>query len=110
MGGVMRKRVNTAFIDGLVDALDARGLNALPVFTSSLRALDGDLPAALRLTDGHAHLIISTLSFALGEVNAGAITSPDIHDTRARTSLSLNARCGMGSDSTRRRLIRSFGT
>ncbi len=70
---------NTAFIDGLIEALDARRLNALPIFTSSLRALDGDLPAALRLIDGRADVIVSTLSFALGEVNAGGITSPDAH-------------------------------
>jgi cobaltochelatase CobN len=70
---------NTAFIDGLMERLDARGLNALPVFTSSLRALDGDRPAAFRLLDGHADVMISTLSFALGEVNAGAITSPETH-------------------------------
>jgi cobaltochelatase CobN len=36
-------------------------------------------PAALRLIDGNADLVISTLSFAMGEVNAGAITSPDLH-------------------------------
>jgi cobaltochelatase CobN len=62
---------NTAFVDALVEALDAKGLNALPVFTSSLRAMDGDRPAAWRLFDGHADVnvdvIVSTLSFAVGE-------------------------------------------
>jgi len=63
---------NVTFIDSLVDALDAKGMNALPVFTSSLRALagdgDGDMPAALSLIAGEADVIISTLSFALGDV------------------------------------------
>ncbi len=70
---------NLAFVDALAEALEAKGLNALPVFTSSLRVLDGDTPAALRLIDGSADVIVSTLSFALGEVNAGGITRPDDH-------------------------------
>ena len=70
---------NTAFVDALTDALDARGFNVLAVFTSSLRALDDGVPAALRLIEGRADVLVSTLSFALGEVNAGGITSPDAH-------------------------------
>jgi len=58
---------NTAFVDELVDALDAVGVNALPVFTSSLRARDGAVPAALGIVGDRAQLIISTLSFALGD-------------------------------------------
>ncbi|MFA5017880.1 MAG: cobaltochelatase subunit CobN, partial [Methylobacter sp.] len=42
---------NTRFIDALVDALEKRGLNVLPVFTSSLRAgRIGSLPIATLLT------------------------------------------------------------
>lgn len=72
---------NTAFVDGLVEAIEAQGLNALAVFTSSLRArdADSDLPAALRLIQGRADVILSTLSFALGEVNAGGVTDPSGH-------------------------------
>jgi len=66
---------NVAFVDALVDALESRGLNALPVFTSSLRARDGNLPAALRIVEGRVDVVLSTLSFALGELNAGGITS-----------------------------------
>lgn len=63
---------NTAFVDELVDALEAVGLNALAVYTSSLRALDNGIPAALRLVSGRASLVISTLSFALGDGGADA--------------------------------------
>ena len=63
---------NTAFVDELVDALEAAGLNALAVYTSSLRALDDGMPAALRIVDGRASIVISTLSFALGDSGAGA--------------------------------------
>ena len=58
---------NTAFIDELVDALEAAGLNALAVYTSSLRALDDGMPAALRMVNGRVSVVISTLSFALGD-------------------------------------------
>ena len=67
---------NTSFVDALIDALDAHGLNALPVFTAGLRALDHGVPAALRLVEGHVDAVVSTLSFALGEVNAGEVTLP----------------------------------
>jgi cobaltochelatase CobN len=58
---------NTAFVDELVDALERQGLNALAVFTSSLRAQEDGVPAALRIVGGRAQVIISTLSFALGQ-------------------------------------------
>ena len=61
---------NTAFIDAIVEALEAKGLNALCIFTSSLKVLDGDVPAALRFIMGRADVLLSTLSFALGEVSA----------------------------------------
>ena len=63
---------NTAFVDEIVDALEAAGLNALAVYTSSLRALDDGMPAALRIVSGHASAVISTLSFALGGGGAEA--------------------------------------
>ena len=58
---------NVAFIDELIDALEQRGLNALAVFTSSLRAQDDGRPAALALVGERAQVLISTLSFALGD-------------------------------------------
>ncbi len=72
---------NTRFIDALVDALEAKGLNALPVFTSSLRAgSDGaNLPTGLRYFESlkggvHIDVLINTTSFAMGEITAGATT------------------------------------
>src|SRR6185295_6562511 len=47
---------------------DQQGMNALAIFTSSLRARDGDsVPAALRFAMGRCDVVISTLSFALGD-------------------------------------------
>jgi cobaltochelatase CobN len=67
---------NTAFVDELIDALDHRGMNALPIYTSSLRALDADgSPAALGLIENRAAILISTLSFALGDGSTGDGTS-----------------------------------
>jgi cobaltochelatase CobN len=61
---------NLAFVDALVEALEDRGLNALAVFTSSLRAREGGMPAALKIVGDRADVIISTLSFALGDAAA----------------------------------------
>jgi cobaltochelatase CobN len=67
---------NTAFIDALADALRAKGLEPLCVFTSSLKEQRGGLPAAFALLDPRTAVIISTLSFAQGEVDRGQITQP----------------------------------
>ncbi|MFC6803309.1 cobaltochelatase subunit CobN [Deinococcus caeni] len=70
---------NTGFIDALVTALDDAGADALPVFTTSLRDTDerGD-PHALALLRGQdgprVDAVISTLSFAMTEVQGGAVT------------------------------------
>lgn len=71
---------NTRFIDSLVDALAAQQLNALPVYTASLRTLDGDgMPAAMQFfvgADGTSRIdaLINTTSFAMGDVNADGPT------------------------------------
>lgn len=65
---------NTAFIDTLAEALQNRGMNALCIFTSSLKSKENGRPAAFRLIDGKADVLISTLSFALGDVNMGSVT------------------------------------
>ncbi|USX17621.1 cobaltochelatase subunit CobN [Oxalobacteraceae bacterium OTU3REALA1] len=72
---------NTRFIDAMLAALEARGMNVLPVFTSSLRAGagdDGSLPSALRyLADAsgaHIDVLINTTSFAMGEITPGGPT------------------------------------
>jgi cobaltochelatase CobN len=65
---------NTAFIDKLADALRGKGMNALCIFTSSLKSKEDGKPAAFRLIEGNADVLVSTLSFALGEVNTGSVT------------------------------------
>jgi cobaltochelatase CobN len=64
---------NTAFIDKLVEALQSKGLNALCIFTSSLKSKEDGKPAAFRWIEGNADVLISTLSFASGEVNTGSM-------------------------------------
>ena len=65
---------NTGFVDSLAQALVSKGVNALCIFTSSLKSKEAGRPAAFGLIDGRADVLITTLSFALGEVNAGSIT------------------------------------
>ena len=67
---------NTAFIDTLAQALSDKGVNALCVFTSSLKAREDGRPAVFKLIEGRADVLVTTLSFALGEVNTGSVTQP----------------------------------
>ena len=67
---------NTGFVDALLEALNDAGVNGLAVYTSSLKALENGVPAALTLMQGRVDAVISTLSFALGEVNSGDVTQP----------------------------------
>ncbi|MEF2278460.1 cobaltochelatase subunit CobN [Deinococcus sp. YIM 134068] len=67
---------NTAFIDSLVTALDEAGADALPVFTTSLKDVDGNGdPKAFALLRGEVDALISTLSFAMADVQAGDVTA-----------------------------------
>ncbi|WP_291424609.1 cobaltochelatase subunit CobN [Deinococcus sp.] len=74
---------NTAFIDSLIQALDEAGADVLPIFTTSLKDTDGaGMPKAFGffgVNDGsqpppRISALISTLSFAMGEVNTGGMT------------------------------------
>jgi cobaltochelatase CobN len=65
---------NTAFVDALAEALESHGLNALCIFTSSMKALEDGFPAALRLVERRVNVVVTTLSFALGEINTGDVT------------------------------------
>ena len=72
---------NLRFIDALVEAVERRGLRALPVYTSSLRALnEAGVPAALSFFKGESgpriDALINTTSFALGDVNPQGPTLP----------------------------------
>ena len=67
---------NLRFIDALVEALERRGLRALPVYTSSLRALNAaGKSAALSLLQG-IDALINTTSFAIGDINPQGPTLP----------------------------------
>ncbi len=59
---------NTAFVDALCDAVEARGANALPVFCGSLRGA----PAALLDVLGRADALVATVLAAGGTVAATA--------------------------------------
>jgi cobaltochelatase CobN len=65
---------NTAFIDTLAQTLQARDVNALCIFTSSLKSKEAGRPVAFQWIEGRTDVLISTLSFALGEVNTGNVT------------------------------------
>jgi cobaltochelatase CobN len=72
---------NLRFIDALVEAVERRGLRALPVYTSSLRALNEEgVSAALSFFKGESgpriDALINTTSFALGDVNPQGPTLP----------------------------------
>ena len=65
---------NTTFIDTLAQAIESRGLNALCIFTSSLKSKEAGRPASFKWIEGRADVLVSTLSFALGEINTGEVT------------------------------------
>jgi cobaltochelatase CobN len=65
---------NTGFVDALAQALQSKGVNPLCIFTSSLKSKEAGKPAAFGLMEGRADVLITTLSFALGEVDTGSIT------------------------------------
>jgi cobaltochelatase CobN len=67
---------NTSFIDALAEALSERGLEPLCIFTSSLKDQRNGDPAAFGFFPSPPSILISTLSFAHGDVNAGLITEP----------------------------------
>lgn len=72
---------NLRFVDALVTALERRGMRALPVFTSSLRALnEAGKSAALSFFQGDAgpriDALINTTSFAIGDINPQGPTLP----------------------------------
>ena len=62
---------NTAFVDALIAEIESHGANALPVFAYSLKEGSGatDLPHALRYFVDGVDAIVTTTSFAMGQVN-----------------------------------------
>jgi cobaltochelatase CobN len=65
---------NTGFVDALAEALAARGMEPLCIFTSSLKDQREGIPVAFGLFGSAPSVVISTLSFAQGEVNTGEVT------------------------------------
>ena len=65
---------NTGFVDSMAEALSARGLEPLCIFTSSLKSLSHGIPTAFEMFPVRPDVIISTLSFAQGDVNTGGVT------------------------------------
>jgi cobaltochelatase CobN len=63
---------NLAVVDALVQALEAQGARALPVFCYSLRSDSGEPSAFTHLRDADGRVLcdvlVSTLSFAMGEL------------------------------------------
>jgi len=58
---------NTKFIDVLAEALERRGIQPLCIYTPTIRHSPDGMPPALRMIEGRAALIVSTLSFAHGD-------------------------------------------
>jgi cobaltochelatase CobN len=74
---------NTAFVDGLCEAIEAAGGNALPVWSYTLRRdRDGRVPA-LELLDGHVDALITTM------LASGGSGAADIWDAEALAVLDV---------------------
>jgi len=72
---------NTSFIDAIVRASERVGLNVLPVYAYSMKDDDdGGMPAPLRYFQAETGVsvaaIVSTMSFAISEINADGPTDP----------------------------------
>ncbi|HJP76560.1 MAG TPA: cobaltochelatase subunit CobN [Pseudonocardiaceae bacterium] len=94
---------NTAFIDTLCAAIEAKGANALPVFCGSLRGLDGEQTAELRELLGRCDALIATVLAAGGAVaaNASAGGAEDAWDAGALAELDIPVLQGLVLTSTR---------
>lgn len=84
---------NTEFVDQMIEAFEARGLAVRAVYTQSLKESDADgVPFALKLLEegGAPDLIVSTLSFALGDAE-GILSRIDTPIVQAIASSSDHA-------------------
>ena len=57
---------NIAFVDALAEALESHGLNALCIFTSSMKAMEDGFPAALRLMERRVNVHRHYVVFCIG--------------------------------------------
>ncbi|RKS73776.1 cobaltochelatase CobN [Motilibacter peucedani] len=62
---------NTAFVESLADAVEAAGANALPVFCSSLRAMEPELLAALGACDAIVATVLAAGGTRAADASAG---------------------------------------
>jgi len=94
---------NTAFVDTLADAVEAAGVNALPVFSGSLRGLDVAQSAGLRELLGRCDALIATVLAAGGAVAADASAggAEDAWDAGALAALDVPVLQGLVLTSTR---------
>jgi cobaltochelatase CobN len=89
---------NTAFVDVLCDALEARGANALPVYVGSLRPdADGQIPAVTELFEGRVDALVVTVLAGGGSNQSDAET----WDARALQALDVPVLQGLCVTSSR---------
>ncbi|GIV91743.1 MAG: hypothetical protein KatS3mg056_0452 [Chloroflexus sp.] len=100
---------NTGFVDALINGLQSRGLRVRAVYTQSLKAINAEgIPIGLALIEqaGTVDVIISTLSFALGDDDPHPFTRLDVPVIQALLSSSSREawqRDGRGSGAARYR-------
>ena len=94
---------NTAFIDTLCAAIEAKGANALPVFCGSLRGLSEQQSAELRELLARCDALIATVLAAGGAVAASASAggAEDAWDAGALAELDIPVLQGLVLTSTR---------
>src|SRR5918997_6494233 len=68
---------NTAFVDALIEALEATGANALPVYCYSLRADEGGEVSALKMLEGKVDCLVTTVLAGGGSNAADARRAGD---------------------------------
>ncbi|MCW2601456.1 MAG: cobN [Frankiales bacterium] len=89
---------NTAFVDVLCDALEAKGANALPVYVGSLRPdVDGQIPAVNELLTGTVDVLVVTVLAGGGSNAADA----EGWDARALEALDVPVLQGLCVTSSR---------
>lgn len=94
---------NTAFVDELADAVEARGANAVPVYCGSLRGLSEDQAAGVRELLGGCDVLIATVLAAGGAVAADASAggAEDAWDAGALAELDIPVLQGLVLTSSR---------
>ncbi len=102
---------NTAFVDAIIDEIEAQGIRARAVYTYALKdGEEGEMPPALRLfcKDGvpEVDAVICTLSFALGGVNPDGPTLSG-WEVEALQQLDVPVIQAIASSSSRQQWIRS---